>query len=258
MTDTTDPRVGAGIDALPRWQHAFCREVRQLVHAADPQVTETIKRTSRPCFVLEGCIPLRRGHRPRLRGDHHRRPCQQDRPHRSYPVRRSSHRTRADRHVPADHRQRPGGRLARAQATSRPAVTEFGSQPGDRRASRQNVRLTDMTAHTGDRGPNGSATGGAAAGTPSTGRRRPSVPPRPHTGRRRNAAARDAILDATFELLRAQGASGVTIDAIAEAAGVGRQTIYRWWPTKGAVVAEAMVRGARLIVPPRDGSNLEF
>ncbi len=109
-----------------------------------------------------------------------------------------------------------------------------------------------MTAHTGDRGPNGSATGGAAAGTPSTGRRRPSVPPRPHTGRRRNAAARDAILDATFELLRAQGASGVTIDAIAEAAGVGRQTIYRWWPTKGAVVAEAMVRGARLIVPPRD------
>ena len=39
--------------------------------------------------------------------------------------------------------------------------------------------------------------------------------PRPHTGRRRNAAARDAILDATFDLLRAQGTSGVTIDAIA-------------------------------------------
>ena len=80
----------------------------------------------------------------------------------------------------------------------------------------------------------------------------PSRPPRPHTGRRRNAAARDAILDATFELLRAQGTSGITIDAIAEAAGVGRQTIYRWWPTKGAVVAEAMTRGARAIVPARD------
>jgi hypothetical protein len=38
--------------------------VRQLVHAADPQVTQTIKRANRPCFVLEGCIPLRRGHRP--------------------------------------------------------------------------------------------------------------------------------------------------------------------------------------------------
>lgn len=75
--------------------------------------------------------------------------------------------------------------------------------------------------------------------------------PRPHTGRRRNAAAREAILDATFELLRAQGTGGVTIDAIAEAAGVGRQTIYRWWPTKGAVVAEAMTRGARAMVPPR-------
>jgi AcrR family transcriptional regulator len=74
---------------------------------------------------------------------------------------------------------------------------------------------------------------------------------RPHTGRRRNAAAREAILDATFDLLRAQGAGGVTIDAIAEAAGVGRQTIYRWWPTKGAVVAEAMTRGAQAIASPR-------
>jgi hypothetical protein len=64
MTDTTDPRV----DALPGWQQAFCREVRQLVHAADSQVTETIKRTNRPCFLLEGYIPLRRGHRPRPRG----------------------------------------------------------------------------------------------------------------------------------------------------------------------------------------------
>jgi AcrR family transcriptional regulator len=81
---------------------------------------------------------------------------------------------------------------------------------------------------------------------------RRSARPRPHTGRRRNAAARDAILDVTFELLRAQGTGGVTIDAIAEAAGVGRQTIYRWWPTKGAVLADAMARGARAIVPARD------
>ncbi|HEX5294020.1 MAG TPA: TetR-like C-terminal domain-containing protein [Streptosporangiaceae bacterium] len=81
---------------------------------------------------------------------------------------------------------------------------------------------------------------------------RRSVPPRPHTGRRRNAAARDAILDVTFDLLRDQGTGGITIDAIAAAAGVGRQTIYRWWPTKGAVVAEAMARGARAIVPARD------
>ena len=75
---------------------------------------------------------------------------------------------------------------------------------------------------------------------------------RQHTGRRRNAAARDAILDVTFELLRTRGTAGLTIDAIAEAAGVGRQTIYRWWPSKGAVAAEAMARQARAIVPVRD------
>jgi hypothetical protein len=42
-----------------------------------------------------------------------------------------------------------------------------------------------------------------------------------HTSRRRNAAARDSIVDSTFELLRTEGASGLGIDAIAEAAGVG-------------------------------------
>jgi AcrR family transcriptional regulator len=80
-------------------------------------------------------------------------------------------------------------------------------------------------------------------------------PTRQHTGRRRNTAARDAILDATFELLRTEGASGLTIEAIAEAARVGRQTIYRWWPSKGAVAAEAMARGARAIVPVRDSGS---
>jgi AcrR family transcriptional regulator len=78
---------------------------------------------------------------------------------------------------------------------------------------------------------------------------------RQHTGRRRNAAARDAILDVTFELLRTRGTTGLTIDAIAEAAGVGRQTIYRWWPSKGAVAAEAMARQARVIVPVRDTTS---
>jgi hypothetical protein len=52
----TDPRVDAYIDALPDWQQALCREVRDLIHAADPAVTETIKRRDRPYFVLEGNI----------------------------------------------------------------------------------------------------------------------------------------------------------------------------------------------------------
>jgi hypothetical protein len=48
MTYAADPRVDAYIDALPDWQQAICREVRDLVHAADREVTETIKRTNRP------------------------------------------------------------------------------------------------------------------------------------------------------------------------------------------------------------------
>jgi hypothetical protein len=48
-----DPRVDAYIDALPEWQQAICREIRELVHAADPDVVETIKRTVQPYFVLE-------------------------------------------------------------------------------------------------------------------------------------------------------------------------------------------------------------
>jgi hypothetical protein len=56
VTYTADPRVDAYIDALPDWQRAICREVRELVHAADPEVAETIKRTRQPYFVLHGNI----------------------------------------------------------------------------------------------------------------------------------------------------------------------------------------------------------
>ena len=56
MTYQTDPRVDAYIEALPDWQQEICRQVRDLVHRADPEVTETIKRTRQPYFVLEGNI----------------------------------------------------------------------------------------------------------------------------------------------------------------------------------------------------------
>src|SRR5437667_11411089 len=51
-----DPRVDAYIQALSPWQQEICQEVRDLVHAADPEVTETIKRTVQPYFVLQGNI----------------------------------------------------------------------------------------------------------------------------------------------------------------------------------------------------------
>ena len=56
MTWTADPRVDAYIDALPEWQQAICREVRELAHEADPEVVETIKFTNRPYFVLQGNV----------------------------------------------------------------------------------------------------------------------------------------------------------------------------------------------------------
>jgi hypothetical protein len=56
MPYTPDPRVDAYIEGLPGWQQDICREVRDLVHAADPEVTETIKRSTRPYFVLLGNV----------------------------------------------------------------------------------------------------------------------------------------------------------------------------------------------------------
>src|SRR5882757_8204710 len=56
MTYAKDPRVDAYIDALPDWQQQICHEVRGLVHAADDEVAETIKRTVQPYFVLQGNV----------------------------------------------------------------------------------------------------------------------------------------------------------------------------------------------------------
>src|SRR5215468_11669216 len=56
MSYAADPRVDAYINALPEWQQEICRKVRELVHGADEEVTETIKRTRQPYFVLDGNI----------------------------------------------------------------------------------------------------------------------------------------------------------------------------------------------------------
>jgi hypothetical protein len=56
MGDNVDPRVDDYIDALPAWQQAICREVRELAHEADPEIEETIKFRDRPYFVLQGNV----------------------------------------------------------------------------------------------------------------------------------------------------------------------------------------------------------
>jgi len=56
MDHTVDPRVDDYINTLPEWQQDICHQVRDLVHSADPEVEETIKRTVRPYFVLQGNV----------------------------------------------------------------------------------------------------------------------------------------------------------------------------------------------------------
>lgn len=79
---------------------------------------------------------------------------------------------------------------------------------------------------------------------------------RPHTGRRRNEAAHRAILDSALRLLSESDGTPVTIDAIARTAGVGKQTVYRWWPSKGAVLLDALVDQAGQVVPDPDTGSL--
>ena len=58
---------------------------------------------------------------------------------------------------------------------------------------------------------------------------------------RRSARSHAAILKAAYELCQQQGYARLTIEGIAARAGVGKQTIYRWWPSKGAVLLDVFV-----------------
>lgn len=73
----------------------------------------------------------------------------------------------------------------------------------------------------------------------------PSVPPVPAgpavpRGRPRSERARQAILAAAAELLLARSLAAVSMDAVAERAGVSKATIYRWWPTKETLALDAL------------------
>src|SRR4029453_6092859 len=59
-------------------------------------------------------------------------------------------------------------------------------------------------------------------------------------GRPRDEDARRAVLDAALRLCGRDGYDALTVKGIAGAAGVGRQTVYRWWPAKSAVLMEAL------------------
>lgn len=73
-------------------------------------------------------------------------------------------------------------------------------------------------------------------------------------GRPRSEKSQEAILNATHDLLNENGGAGLTIEAIARRAKVGKPTIYRWWPTLADIVLEAVLQQAdiEIIVPSHD------
>ena len=77
-------------------------------------------------------------------------------------------------------------------------------------------------------------------------------------GRPRSEKTKNAILTAAYELLLENGFGTVTIDKIAERAGVSKATIYKWWPNKAAVVMDAFFDAAVVRLPiPDTGSTMD-
>lgn len=68
-------------------------------------------------------------------------------------------------------------------------------------------------------------------------------------GRPRSTRTREAILDAAIELCNEVGYEALTVEAIATRAGAGKQTIYRWWPSKADVLLDAVVEQTETISP---------
>lgn len=66
--------------------------------------------------------------------------------------------------------------------------------------------------------------------------------------RRRSEKSRVAIIEATRALLLERGFDGLSIEAVAARAGVGKQTIYRWWPSRPALVADVLLEDADKIL----------
>ena len=76
-------------------------------------------------------------------------------------------------------------------------------------------------------------------------------------GRPRSRQAHQAILAAAGELLLARGLSAVSMDAVAEQAGVSKATIYRWWPSKETLALDALYTEWDAVRPqPRDTGSL--
>jgi AcrR family transcriptional regulator len=79
----------------------------------------------------------------------------------------------------------------------------------------------------------------------------------PARGRKRSEQTRLAILTAAYELTTEVGFPDLTIEGIAARAGAGKQTVYRWWPTKADVLLEALALKADLKVSTADQGSFD-
>ncbi len=75
-------------------------------------------------------------------------------------------------------------------------------------------------------------------------------------GRQRSSESQEAILAATAELLTQKPLREITIEAIASKAGVGKVTIYRWWPTKAYVALDACRKILARNIPVSDTGDI--
>jgi AcrR family transcriptional regulator len=82
--------------------------------------------------------------------------------------------------------------------------------------------------------------------TRSTPKTKATASVRAQAGRKRSFESQAAILEAALAVLERRGLAAASIEAIAAEAGVGKQTIYRWWPTRGAIFLEALRTHAEL------------
>jgi AcrR family transcriptional regulator len=76
-------------------------------------------------------------------------------------------------------------------------------------------------------------------------------------GRQRSTKSESAILTATLRLLKAKSLRDITIEEIAQKAGVGKATIYKWWPSKAYVALDAFLRKMSKTVPTPDTGSAQ-
>lgn len=86
----------------------------------------------------------------------------------------------------------------------------------------------------------------------------PAPAPQPPAARRISAPRKSReIFDATLTLLQEKGYEGLTVEGVAERSGVNKTTLYRWWPSKGALLGAALLHGAPLALTVPDTGTLQ-